>query len=627
MDKQARYIELVEKARRGDKDSLNELAAEAKERLRVYVYRLTQNDDLTQEIVQESLFEMCRVLGKLKQTDRFWSWLYGIATNKLHRHHRTERAQRNAAASEERRRGPMKERQGGLENLVSQELRQIVSAAMQRLRTRHKAVLVMRCYDGMSYAEIADSMGATEFSTRMLFVRAKRALQKELSRNGFGKGSLLAALLVFGKMTAPSEAAAAELTIPIAATKAGVLATVASIATTKTAIVSITAASALAVGTVATTSQLGGDEVAQHAIKPGGSVEMVTTLGAPTDATGRYRYYFPEGPEGPVMLRAELTNADNGSPRLFLQNDLANFDQKDGRVTINNYRAWSADLTVMRLPTDDRTLSNFLTRIEGTPSRMKAVSTSGRDLLVTVEQDSGDAFDLSKAQPMEVRHHNALQEDYFRSDWPVTTKVDDNRDTMHARGWTYFRVHGQVGGRSVEGLGQIPFVYRVYKEECRPWLKLSIGDSVTLTDGKDGALILNAEGATTARYAQGSFFCGLSRPWMGLHTMDLVRRDAAAQRIAFETQITDSGREVEVTLRDGRISLIYTIDLAADLVRKIEFRQGRKSVGQLEFEYLQELGENLDDFEAPTGLDNRVSLRASQGIGWLVQLGDGAFAR
>ena len=82
MDMQADYIELVERARRGDKQSLNQLAAMARERLRVYVYRLTLKEDLTQEIVQESLLEMCRVLGKLKQTDRFWSSTLHIS-NKL----------------------------------------------------------------------------------------------------------------------------------------------------------------------------------------------------------------------------------------------------------------------------------------------------------------------------------------------------------------------------------------------------------------------------------------------------------------------------------------------------------------------------------------------------------------
>ena len=64
-DRQASEIELVERAQQGDKPSLNRLAEMARERLRVYVYRLTQKDDLTQEIVQESLLEMCKVLGKL----------------------------------------------------------------------------------------------------------------------------------------------------------------------------------------------------------------------------------------------------------------------------------------------------------------------------------------------------------------------------------------------------------------------------------------------------------------------------------------------------------------------------------------------------------------------------------
>ena len=109
--------------------------------------------------------------------------------------------------------------------------------------------------------------------------------------------------------------------------------------------------------------------------------------------------------------------------------------------------------------------------------------------------------------------------------------------------------------------------------------------------------------------------------------MDLVRRDAAEQRIPFETQVMDNGREVEVTVLGDRITLVYTIDLEADLVRGIEFRQGKRLVGQLEFEYLQDLDGDLGEFEPPTGLDSRVSLRGSQGIMWLAQLADGTFIK
>jgi len=121
MDQQLCQIELIRRAQLGDKQCLGQLAQQARERLRTYVYRLTQRDDLAQEIVQESLLEMCKVLGKLKKADRFWPWLYGIAVNKLRRHYRTEQKQRNLAASSAKRKGTLKERQDGLENLVSEE--------------------------------------------------------------------------------------------------------------------------------------------------------------------------------------------------------------------------------------------------------------------------------------------------------------------------------------------------------------------------------------------------------------------------------------------------------------------------------------------------------------------------
>ena len=50
-------------------------------------------------------------------------------------------------------------------------------------------------------------------------------------------------------------------------------------------------------------------------------------------------------------------------------------------------------------------------------------------------------------------------------------------------------------------------------------------------------------------------------------------------------------------------------------------------MGRLEFEYLQDVETNLEEFKAPAGLDRRVSLREGQGILWLAQLANGAFAK
>ena len=83
--------ELVKQAQLGDKDSLSRLTRLAEERLRVDVYRITLTEDLTHDIVQESLLEMLKILSELKEADKFWPWLYKIALNKVRHHHRKKK--------------------------------------------------------------------------------------------------------------------------------------------------------------------------------------------------------------------------------------------------------------------------------------------------------------------------------------------------------------------------------------------------------------------------------------------------------------------------------------------------------------------------------------------------------
>lgn len=611
VDRQVSEIELVERARRGDRQSLNKLAEIARERLRTYVYRLTQKDDLTQEIVQESLLEMCKILGKLQKTDRFWSWLYGIATNKLHRHYRTEKARRHVAASEERRRGSMTEREEGFEDLVGDELKGIISGAMQRLKTRHKAVLVMRCYDNMAYSEIAESMGCSEFSTRMLFVRAKKALQKELLNNGFGRGSLLAALIVFGKMTAPSKVAAAQLTIPATALKAGLAAGVVGLATSTTGIVSLAAAGVLTVGTVVATS--GPGRPAANPLLE--TVQTVSPYATAVDEHEQFWFGFPDGPQGPMMLRAQSTN----SASRVLQNEEANYSYSNGVVSINNHRMWLSDMSVFKLPTDSTEIRGFLAQVEGIDNDIQPVSArKGKGLLVVVERNKDRA---AAETPWTISSSNVLDADYFRSDWPSSARIVDNRDAMHRQGWTCFRVRGTVAGRNVTGAGQMPLVYGACKQH-QSWLRLTV-DDLAIVDGGTCATMQNAQGELPVKYRQGAFFSGMSRPWMGLHTLDTVRRDAAQQRARFETQLLPGGREAQVTVTSEKTQLLYTIDIEADLVRRIDFTVNRAPAGSLEFEYVPDANLKSGEFAAPINRNERVTLDRDPGMLWLVQLANG----
>jgi DNA-directed RNA polymerase specialized sigma24 family protein len=84
MDEDKDYIELVEQARFGKRESLNILAELVRGRLYAYVYWIVLREHLARNIVQESMLEIFKVLGKLERTGRFWPWLRGIALN-IHR--------------------------------------------------------------------------------------------------------------------------------------------------------------------------------------------------------------------------------------------------------------------------------------------------------------------------------------------------------------------------------------------------------------------------------------------------------------------------------------------------------------------------------------------------------------
>ena len=617
MDQKFCQIELIGRAQCGDRQCLGQLAQQARERLYTYVYRLTQNDDLAQEIVQESLLEMCKVIGKLKKADRFWPWLYGIAVNKLRRHYRTEQTQRRVAISSLEINKSTKERQDGLENLVSEELKHIVSAAMKKLRTRHKAVLVMRCYDEMPYSDIAESLGCSEFSTRMLFLRAKKSLQRELSRNGFGKGSFLAALVLFGKMTAPSEAAAAQISVTAAATKVGLAAGIAGLATSKTAIVSLTAAGALTAGTMVMKSEHWnqGVENPQSLLT---STQDIGQSGQSGNLNREFWYYFPETPAESMMLRAKSGTAGDKSYWQVLQDNQANYYYNNNRLNINNYRMWSRDLKVQKLPTDDPKITEFICQVEGTKDTMGHIAPKGKGLLVVAAQgQENDDKEL-----WVTHHYNVLEEDYFQSDWPATAKTFDNRDQMHKRGWTYFRVAGIVNGRNVSGIGRIPFVSLTSKQ-YGPWLKLQAG-SLNIVDTYNEAYVNKTSSTEAKTYRGGSFFKGLCRPWMGLHTIDTVRRDAAEQRIWFETKLTPDSRFAEVELTGENAKIVYKIDMETDVVDEITLSTNQGKTGNLKFTYLQSIDNVSGEFVPPGRPSQPTSPQSSQGLLWLMQLVEGS---
>jgi RNA polymerase sigma-70 factor (ECF subfamily) len=585
------HSELVKQAQLGDKECMNHLAEAARVRLRKYVLQLTLREDLTEDIVQESILEMYKVFGKLKKNECFWSWLDGIAFNKVRSHYGKRWRHKTVSLSDSGSEIAGPSSPDGLADMVTAELKQIVVRSVGRLEPRHRAVLTMRCYKGMKYSEIAELMECSEFGVQALFYRAKKALAKELSRSGLGKGSLLTALVLFGKMTATSEAAAAKVSVTAATTKVGLAAGLVGAVGGKTLVVSLSAASVLAVGTMVATSAIDGTK-GMVENKPEGFLPVVSQVDPAQAGDEECWYYYPLNVNGPVMLR--LVQWDVQGKKFYCQwwqDDRANylFDKSRNTIYINNYRMWDSELAVRRLPTDGSQLTEFLSRVEGKSVEMEYVSGGGQGLLVITRrggEENGDRLRI-------IHHYNVLDEEYFRYKWPAGAREYDKRDPMHKRGWTYFNITGRFNGKEVRGRGRIPFVYAASRRYW-PWVELRVG-------------------ADTINQVS---FSGLSRPWMGLHSIDTVRRDAAQKQIWFETKYDKSSGKAQVVLKPKNGQIVYTIDMEKDVIESIIF--SGDSEGQLLFDYLQGFDSISSEFAEPKR--EALLTERSEGMSWLLEL-------
>ena len=608
------HAELIKKAQLGDRECLSRLAEVARVHLREYVLRLTLQEDLTEDIVQESILEMFKVFDKLKKADRFWAWLHGITFNKIRSHYGRQWRHKTISLSEVACEIATEDSQNALADMVNRELKQIVLRSMRELSPRHRAVLTMRCYKDMAYSDIAMLMGCTEFGAQALFYRAKKALAKKLSRHGLGKGYLLTALVLFGKLTAATEATAANISVTAATLKVGAAASLAAMVTSKTAIVSLTGAGVIAASTVAITHEINNidKKLQQTETQTSFNTPQQTQANRPMEQCW---YFFPEGADGPVMMRMlEFSKSGKQSYCQYLQNEHANYSYDKATIYMNNFRMYNPDLSVRRLPTDREDLTDFISRITGRPDDMEYVSGKGKGLLVISKRSSDHGDRIWRID----RHSNVLEEEYFQYDWPESVKIIDKRDEMHKRGWTYFRISGQLNGQQVSGTGQIPFVYAASKR-FSPWLKLQIGSSVTIADSGTTARVFDANGKALATYRGGSFFKGLGRPWMGLHTIDTVRRDAAEQEVWFEAKKISGESKSEVVLTGGQVKLVYTIDMETDIIEKITFSTGSDE-GELRFSYLQNIDNPDGEFTQPRTGNYRRPQQNPAGMLWLVKL-------
>jgi RNA polymerase sigma-70 factor (ECF subfamily) len=206
-------IGLVKQAQCGNTEAMSQLSHQVADRVLPYIQGLTLNHDLAQDVLQETLLEMVKSLNSVKSPESFWCWVYRQALGKAQHHFRGRSRQRSIVlrVASGLLSQATDESLTGLSYVMRKELSEIVLQAIGRLKIEYRNVLILRCFENLSYAEIAQTLDCKELRARVLFFRAKRSLGRHLVRGGFGKECLLAGLVLFRILTKPSEVSATTL--------------------------------------------------------------------------------------------------------------------------------------------------------------------------------------------------------------------------------------------------------------------------------------------------------------------------------------------------------------------------------------------------------------------------------
>lgn len=168
---------LVARCRSGDAEAFGTLVARYERPVFNLAYRMLGDREEARDIAQTAFLKALESLHRFDDRYRFFGWLYRIAMNEAfdilgRRGRQTELNDVHAADDD-------------LMKAVSQaELGTLVRGALDALSHEHRAVLVLRHYQDLSYEEIGKVLDLPDKTVKSRLFEARERLRAQLAPGG-----------------------------------------------------------------------------------------------------------------------------------------------------------------------------------------------------------------------------------------------------------------------------------------------------------------------------------------------------------------------------------------------------------------------------------------------------------
>ena len=185
--------ELVIRCQQGDTQAFDALVTKYRTRVHALIYNMVHNEQDAWDLAQDSFVKAWKSIDRFRGQASFYTWIYRIATNVTIDWVRKRKAQGgvefddalNVQAEPGSPTAPRPEA-APADKIAHAEIRGRIDAAIGKLSPEHRAVILMREIDGLSYEEIAESMDSSlgTVMSRLFYARKKlQSMLKDLHAN------------------------------------------------------------------------------------------------------------------------------------------------------------------------------------------------------------------------------------------------------------------------------------------------------------------------------------------------------------------------------------------------------------------------------------------------------------
>ncbi|MEE3175785.1 MAG: sigma-70 family RNA polymerase sigma factor [Verrucomicrobiota bacterium] len=184
--------QLIERCQSGDYTAFDELITVYRGKIYAMIFNMVRNDADAWDLSQDVFIKVWKALSKFEGRSAFYTWLYRIAHNVTYDWLRKKKIRGAGEFNDEM----LNEAEPGVltapktfdtpdQNVQRAELRDKMAIAINSLSEDHREVILLKEVEGLSYQEIAESMGSSIGTVMSRLYYARKKLQETLKDNNY----------------------------------------------------------------------------------------------------------------------------------------------------------------------------------------------------------------------------------------------------------------------------------------------------------------------------------------------------------------------------------------------------------------------------------------------------------